>query len=168
MRMPKQFSPLHSITLFRVCFWKDKQHKSPLNLVEQWASLVKVALTSFNHNELEMHRSSLNMPKIWKDCMSFNGAQPCICQTLVRAGRCYALICLFVFEFGAERRSIKCTLRSVCTLVHNDLEQLQRSSTYSELLITNRRNLTVLLVSVSMVSLLLRKNISLDKLSLCP
>ncbi len=29
----------------------------------------------FNHNELEIHRTSLKMLKIWKDCMSFSGAQ---------------------------------------------------------------------------------------------
>ncbi len=29
----------------------------------------------FNHNDLDIHRTSLKMTKIWKDCMSSYGAQ---------------------------------------------------------------------------------------------
>ncbi len=36
--------------------------------------------------------------------MRFNGAQPCGCQTLVRAGGCYALIGQFALECGAQQR----------------------------------------------------------------
>ncbi len=46
------------------------------------------------------------MKTIWKDCMSFYGAQLYSCQTLVRAGRCYALIGWFTLS----KRSIDTVL----------------------------------------------------------
>ncbi len=54
-----------------------------------------------NHDKLEIHKSSLKMKKIWKDCMSFSGAQLYSCRTLVRAGKWYTLIGLIVLEGGA-------------------------------------------------------------------
>ncbi len=47
----------------------------------------------FNHKELEIHRSSLKLMKIWKDSMSFNGAQLYSCQTW-QVLRSYWLVCV--------------------------------------------------------------------------
>ncbi len=63
--------------------------------------------TTFNHDEFEIDRSSLKMKKLWKEWMSFSKTQPCSCWILIRAGRCYALIGLFMLE-GRTLQRVNC------------------------------------------------------------
>ncbi len=62
MRSCEQFCPEHNVTLFNVCFWKEEEHLSPSNLVRLQASLViRDTDSMFDHDELQIHRTSLKM-----------------------------------------------------------------------------------------------------------
>ena len=65
-------------------------------------TLISITITcapdkDFNHDKLEIHKSSLKMT-IQNNCMSVYGPQSFTCQSLVEVGWCYTMICQSAFK----------------------------------------------------------------------